>query len=227
MKSLVVLENDQAVTTSLQIAESFEREHHDVIKSINRLEKDIGTFSEMFRETNIEDSYGRDRKAYYMNRDGFTLLAMGFTGKKALEFKLEYINQFNKMERSINELYHVSKTALTNNIMNDIVPMLNSEVKKITNKIDDRLELYEDNYRPTHANKIKINNYIKDSLGADREPDEADLVKQRVLLMLDAETWQDVPYRKLTGNMRLIDESIQAVKGFRTRKQLDLFESYL
>jgi phage regulator Rha-like protein len=50
-----------------------------------------------------EDSYSRHQPMYLMNRDGFTLLAMGFTGKKALKFKLEYINAFNQMERQLKE----------------------------------------------------------------------------------------------------------------------------
>lgn len=55
----------------------------------------------MFSETNIPDSYGRNRRAFYMNRDGFTLLAMGFTGDKALKFKLQYIEAFNSMEEQV------------------------------------------------------------------------------------------------------------------------------
>ncbi|MCK8537412.1 Rha family transcriptional regulator, partial [Enterococcus faecalis] len=54
--------------------------------------------AQMFSETNIPDSYNRNRRAFYMNRDGFTLLAMGFTGDKALQFKLQYIEEFNSME---------------------------------------------------------------------------------------------------------------------------------
>lgn len=132
----------------------------------------------------------------------------------------EYRNYFIQLEKQVKELHHISETALTNNVMNEILP-------KITNHVDDRLEMYEENYRPTHANKMNINRYIKSGLGNEQEPEEADLVKQRVLLMLDAESWQDVPYKKLISNMRLIDESIQAVKGFRTKRQLDLFESYI
>lgn len=132
----------------------------------------------------------------------------------------EYRNYFIQLEKQTKELHHISETALTNNVMNEILP-------KITNHIDNRLEMYEENYRPTHANKISINSYIKNGLGNEQEPEEANLVKQRVLLMLDAENWQDVPYKKLINNMRLIDESVQAVKGFRTKRQLDLFESYI
>ena len=57
----------------------------------------------MFIESNQPDSYGRDRRIYYMNRDGFSLLAMGFTGKKALQFKLKYIDAFNRMEKQLQQ----------------------------------------------------------------------------------------------------------------------------
>ena len=139
----------------------------------------------------------------------------------------EYRNYFIQIEKQMNQLHHISETALTNNIMSDIIPMLNNEIQKMTNKMDDRLEIYEENYRPTHANKMNINRYIKSGLGSEQEPGEADLVKQRVLLMLDAENWQDVPYKKLISNMRLIDESIRTVASFREKRQLNLFESYL
>ncbi|MER2226149.1 MAG: Rha family transcriptional regulator [Carnobacterium sp.] len=98
MTNLVIIKDEQPVTTSLQIADDFEKEHHDVIKSINKLKEDVGSFSEMFLEGIEADSYGRPRKIYFMNRDGFTLLAMGYNGKKALDFKVKYIQAFNYME---------------------------------------------------------------------------------------------------------------------------------
>lgn len=104
MNNLVIMKNKQAVTTSLQVAETFEKNHRDVLKAITNLQKDVRNFAQMFIETNIPDSYGRDRKAFYMNRDGFTLLAMGFTGNKALEFKLKYIDAFNAMEQSLEQV---------------------------------------------------------------------------------------------------------------------------
>lgn len=101
MNDLVIMKNKQAVTSSLQVAEVFEKNHRDVLKAITNLKKDVRNFAQMFGETNIPDSYGRNRRAFYMNRDGFTLLAMGFTGSKALQFKLQYIDAFNKMEQQV------------------------------------------------------------------------------------------------------------------------------
>lgn len=101
MNELVIMKDQQAVTSSLQVAETFDKRHDHIIRDIEKLQKDLPNFGEMFLLSNIPDGYGRSRKAYYMNRDGFTLLAMGFTGKKALKFKMQYIEAFNKMKDQI------------------------------------------------------------------------------------------------------------------------------
>lgn len=105
MDELVVMRNQQAVTSSLKVADVFEKEHRHVLESIDRLKKDVPNFRQMFVEGSEPDSYGRDRRVYYMNRDGFTLLAMGFTGKEALKFKLKYIKAFNAMETKIKKAH--------------------------------------------------------------------------------------------------------------------------
>lgn len=100
MNDLVIMKDKQAVTSSLQVAGTFGKNHRDVLRAIDDL-KDVRNFAQMFSETNLPDSYGRNRRGYYMNRDGFTLLAMGFTGDKALQFKLQYIDAFNEMEQQV------------------------------------------------------------------------------------------------------------------------------
>lgn len=98
---LVIMHDQQAVTTSLQVANNFEKLHKNVLRDIDALKRDVLNFEQMFIESMEQDSYGRDRRIYYMNRDGFSLLAMGFTGKQALQFKLKYIDAFNKMEKQL------------------------------------------------------------------------------------------------------------------------------
>ncbi|WP_251953887.1 Rha family transcriptional regulator [Levilactobacillus brevis] len=100
MNDLVIMKDKQAVTSSLQVADKFGKNHRDVLRTIDDL-KDVRKFAQMFLETNLPDSYGRNRRGYYMNRDGFTLIAMGFTGSKALQFKLQYIDAFNEMEQQV------------------------------------------------------------------------------------------------------------------------------
>lgn len=104
MEALVKVENNQIVTDSRSVAEHFEKQHKDVLRAIENLVRgDQRKIAPMFYETTMPDSYGRQQKAYLMNRDGFSLLVMGFTGAKALEWKLKYIEAFNGMERKLKE----------------------------------------------------------------------------------------------------------------------------
>ena len=88
------------VVTCLDVAATFEKEHYHVIEDIREIQSKISTpeFSGLFYEDNYKASNGKKNPMYYMNRDGFTLLVMGYTGEKAMRFKLAYINQFNQME---------------------------------------------------------------------------------------------------------------------------------
>lgn len=102
-------QNNQALTNSLLVAEKFGKEHQHILRDIRNLIGGMSNFGETpyFVETSyIHEQNGREYPMYVMNRDGFTLLAMGFTGEKALKFKLEYINAFNQMEETINSGVH-------------------------------------------------------------------------------------------------------------------------
>ena len=103
MKDLVFRgQNDQVITTSLLVAETFEKEHRNVLKSIRKLMSATNVaVAQMFDETTYVNEQGKEQPMFVMNRDGFTLLAMGFSGEKALEFKVKYINAFNKMEAEL------------------------------------------------------------------------------------------------------------------------------
>ena len=103
MSDLVRINSNQVVTDSRSVAEHFEKRHDHVMRDIEAYKKDVPNFGEMFHETTMPDSYGRQQKAYLMNRDGFSLLVMGFTGAKALEWKLKYINAFNAMEKALKD----------------------------------------------------------------------------------------------------------------------------
>lgn len=103
MNDLVVMNNHQAVTTSLKIAEVFDKKHQHVMEAIRKLTVENSTVKKMFVEDSYLNSRNQQQPMYYMNRDGFTLLAMSFTGSKAMEFKLKYIEAFNQMEKKIKE----------------------------------------------------------------------------------------------------------------------------
>ena len=118
MKDLVIINNDTPVTTSLKVAEVFGKEHRNVIRDIRDVIKQAGGMlkneqTPMFEETTyIHEQNGQTYPMYYLNRDGFTLLAMGFNGKKALNFKLQYIKAFNRMEEKLKQLLSEGKNQI-------------------------------------------------------------------------------------------------------------------
>ena len=103
MNNLVIMKDRQAVTDSLKVAETFEKEHRNVLKRARNLTAQNGAVEKMFFESTYINQQGHEQPLIYMNRDGFTLLAMSFTGKKALDFKLKYIQAFNEMEKRIRQ----------------------------------------------------------------------------------------------------------------------------
>lgn len=101
MNELVQNNNGQLVTNSILVAEKFNKQHKVVIKTIRELLTSAQNCANLFEESYYSDSYGREQSMYIMNRDGFSLLVMGFTGKDALNFKLDFIEAFNNMEAHI------------------------------------------------------------------------------------------------------------------------------
>ncbi|SDJ69122.1 Rha family transcriptional regulator [Alkalibacterium thalassium] len=141
----IIVNNDQAVTSSRNVAENFKKRHDHVLRDIdNLLLEDRPNFGEMFFESTEPDSYGRPQKVYYMNRDGFSFLVMGFTGAKAREFKLAYIYQFNRMEQQIKEQLDTSQLSPELQMFNALGKALAKQelaTKQIEKKMDGITEL--------------------------------------------------------------------------------------
>ena len=101
--------NDTARVDSLFVAEFFEKQHKHVLRDIARITEPKSGLSENFINTNFKsdsykDSTGRKLPCYFMTRDGFTMLVMGYSGQKAMKFKELYIRRFNEMECFIKTL---------------------------------------------------------------------------------------------------------------------------
>ena len=99
--NLVEVRNQQAVTSSQLVAEVFKKQHKDVLRAIENIKAENCAVTPMFFESTYTAGTGKAYKMYYINRDGLSLLVMGFTGKKALEWKLKYIEAFNQMEEKL------------------------------------------------------------------------------------------------------------------------------
>ncbi|EJF4181329.1 Rha family transcriptional regulator [Escherichia coli] len=103
----IAIVDGQAVTSSLAVADFFSKRHDDVLKKIRILDCSPEFCARNFAETSIlvRQPNGGTRKlpCYQITRDGFAFLAMGFTGKRAAQFKEAYINAFNQMEKQLSK----------------------------------------------------------------------------------------------------------------------------
>lgn len=103
--SLVAVENEHAVTTSMRVAEVFGKQHKDVLRAVKSLDcsEDFHKRNFALMQKSIKIGNGAERKSpmYYITRDGFMFLVMGFTGKTAAKWKEAYIKAFNEMEAKI------------------------------------------------------------------------------------------------------------------------------
>lgn len=130
-ENLVSVNNGKIVTTSLQVAEVFNKLHRHVLRDIRNLE-----CSSNFQESNFGLSFYHSKllnggykkqPMYYITRDGFTFLAMGFTGKIAARFKEAYINAFNEMERKLSGITVREDEII--NIIRELCDDVNSRIK--------------------------------------------------------------------------------------------------
>ena len=114
----VSLHSGRPATTSLEVAKFFSKRHDHVVRSIQDL---ISNTPESFSAPNFgaaeySDEQGKPRPMFILYRDGFMLLVMGYTGKKALAMKLAYIEAFNRMEEELARQKEAAR-----NITQDIV----------------------------------------------------------------------------------------------------------
>ena len=176
MNDLVIMKSRKALTTSLKVAETFGKNHRNVLRSIKNLTAQNCAVKKMFAESNYVNDRGQEQPMYYMNRDGFTLLAMGFTGRDAMKFKLEYIEAFNRMDELIRNESSLPQTPeeqlqLTMVVTNRLVKRV-GKVEARVDHIEKTSELSEiQRYQLLQARKKRVieavggvdSNYYKDT----------------------------------------------------------------
>lgn len=159
MTNLVIMKDKQAVTTSLNISEDFNKNHRDVLKAIDDLKVGVAeNYADLFWEDYyIHPQNKQQYRMVYMNRDGFTLLAMGFTGKKALEFKLKYIQAFNEMEK---QFLNSQQLMSSEDIM---IATLESqkEIKKRLNNVTTDVEGLKQEIDLSRTQKAQLSKLVK------------------------------------------------------------------
>ena len=176
MNDLVIMKSRKALTTSLKVAETFDKAHKHVLTSIRNLTAQNSAVKKMFAESTYVNDRGQEQPMYYMNRDGFTLLAMGFTGRDAMKFKLEYIEAFNRMDELIRNEGNLPQTPeeqlqLTMVVTNRLVQRV-GKVEARVDHIEKTSELTEvQRYQLLQARKKRVieavggvdSNYYKDT----------------------------------------------------------------
>lgn len=112
MNALVTVKDGEVRASSQDVAAAFEKAHKDVLRAIDKL---IELAPEISRRNFAPSNFtvrGRAYRAYEMDRDGFSLLAMGFTGAKALDWKLKFLEAFRRMEAALSRSLAVNDNGL-------------------------------------------------------------------------------------------------------------------
>lgn len=139
-------------------------------------------------------------RCYEITKQGCEFLTHKTTGTKGNLFTHHYMERFEELEN----------IALENGAIN-INNIENSISKKINKEIDNLKIEYSSYIRPLAKDKVRLSKYIKDRLGITKANKDFYLVKERTLLLLDAEKWEDVPIKKLKEAFSIIDESIDVM----------------
>ena len=101
--ALTFVQDGKVLTDSRTVAATFGKEHRNVLAAVKRLGIPADFNALNFKPVEYTDEKGERRPCYHITRDGFVLLVMGFTGKKAMTFKIKYIEAFNKMEQVLSQ----------------------------------------------------------------------------------------------------------------------------
>ena len=138
------------------------------------------------------------------------------TGTKGNLFTDKYMDRFEQMENYINN------NKVVNSIKAEVTTLIDDIVSQKILEIEEKCSGY---YRPSSFEKYNISQYIKKRLGISKANEEYELVKQRVLIKLNATKWEDIPIELLRDSLNIIDESIRVIKADRTTNQISLFET--
>ncbi len=139
MKDLIELKNGKPMTGSLKVAKSFEKRHDNVLQAIKNMDCSDEFRLLNFKESKCLNSQGKTQPMYFMTREGFMFLVMGFTGQKAASVKEEFIAAFNAMEKQL-----IGSTQPQNmlQLMQNSIQILMRQDRELK-QINDRVNLLE------------------------------------------------------------------------------------
>ena len=205
-------QNGEPVVSSRQIAENFGKEHKNVLQTIDNMTAENSALLQMFHLSEYTTSQNKKLPMYLMNRDGFSLLVMGFTGKAALEWKLKYIQAFNEMEKKL---------------ATPQMPKLSKELQALfllddrTQRQEQRITALENNmvvdYDQQLSLKNAVNHVVVEALGGKNAPAYGDShVRGMVYCEInkDIQMWFRVSSRNNIPRKRF-DEAVEYIQRWK------------
>lgn len=151
---LVVIDQGSIWTTSLMVADKFDKEHFNVLQSIERLEcsKEFNDLN--FQAISYKDSMNREQKAYRVTKDGFMLLGMGFTGPRAMVWKEAFISAFNEATtpRSMSTLDMLEMSIQVSREHEARLNVQDNKITAIDEKVDRKIEAIEKRFNDEQIN---------------------------------------------------------------------------
>jgi Rha family phage regulatory protein len=174
---IVTVQHRKAITSSLRVATAFGKDHKSVLRAIDNIMKDCdSSFNRRnFALNDYQDSKGRTQPIMTMTRSGFTLIAMGFTGKAATAWKIKYIDAFDKMEAALIQRHNLEWQQARN------------ESKTVRRTETDTIQAfiqYAINQGSSHAQKYYVNlsRMTRMAFGGEQPRDMLDSMHQTFLM---------------------------------------------
>lgn len=152
MSELINFHSGKLTVNTKQVADHFELNggHRYVMSQVSKLIKETGDFGvQNYLRSSYISLQNKELDCYELTRDGFVLLAMGFTGSTALTWKIKYLNAFNAMEAEL-------KAQAENSVMsklNEAIAIMEKD-KEIASKFGSGLNSWK-RVRADHIEKIK------------------------------------------------------------------------
>ncbi|MEG2789116.1 MAG: Rha family transcriptional regulator [Romboutsia sp.] len=215
MDNQIITNENVAVLDSREVAEMVEMRHGDLLRKIDEVNKDFNECKiasvEYWKEETYKDAKGEERRCLKITKRGCGFIAHKTTGTKGNIFTHKYMEKFEEMEKHLHgDLVPADK------LQNIITDAVTKEISRLRTE-------HSEYIKPLSADKYRITKYIKDRLEIAKANEEFELVKERVLMQLGAEKWEDVPVETLLTSLNLIDESIKVIKADRKENQVSWF----
>lgn len=213
MNNLINATNVEVVTLdSREVAEMVGGRHDNLLRKIDGVNKDFTELkvelSKYWEESSYKDESGKENRCLKITKRGCGFIANKTPGTKGNIFTHRYMERFEEMEKHLQgELVPIKQ------LEERMHEMFNKEMARFRKEFPEYI-------KPLSADKHRITKYIKERLGITKANDEFKLVKERVLMLLGAEKWEDVPVETLLNSMGLIDESIRVIKSERKENQV-------